>query len=189
MGKENEGRRERKEKKNNRILTCEIVSNKRNADVDEIIKPARHDGSAVISNDFDELALKELISIKENVISKPCSGSGNHSRSKICKSKSERLGIVSGHLALPLRSGQLLTGGLHLVCSVVDEPEGSKSWDGKGDAVSPLCGQGRVRWVPSSVMETEKEENQEDLVEELAPSLHQEGARHFAASMEPVLFR
>lgn len=170
-------------------LTCEIVSNKRNTDVDEIIKPARHDGGAIISNDFDKFALKELISIKKNVISKPCSGSGNQSRSKICKCKSERLGIVSGNLTLPLRCRQLLTGRLHLVCSVVDEPESSNGWNCKGDAISPLSGQGRVRWVPAPVMKAEKEENQEDLVEELAPALHQEGARHFAASMETVLFR
>lgn len=187
-GKKREREREKGKGKKKKNLTCEIVSNKRNADVDEIIKPSRHDGGAMISNDFDEFALKELISIKENVVSKPCSGSGNQSRPKICKGESERVGIVSGYLALPLRCGQLLTGGLHLICSVVDEPEGSNSWDGKGDAVSPLCGQGRIRWVPTSVMEAEKEENQEDLVEELAPALHQEGARHFTASMETVLF-
>lgn len=81
--------RKRKKEQLYIFLTCEIVSNKRNADVDEIIKPARHDGGTIIGNDFDKLALKELISIKENIISKPCSGSGNQSRTKICKGKSE----------------------------------------------------------------------------------------------------
>lgn len=151
-GRREKGRKMEEEKKN---LTCEIVSNKRNANIDEIIKPARHDGGTIISNDFDEFALKELISIKENVISKPCSGSGNQSRTKICKGKSERFGIVSGHLILPLRRRQLLTGRLHLVCSVVDEPESSKCWNGKGDAISPLCGQGRVRWIATPVMKAE----------------------------------
>lgn len=95
MGGERGGKEERKTGRKMRkaklyiFLTCEIVSNKRNADVDEIIKPARHDRVTIISNDFDKLALKELISIKENVISKPCSGSGNQSRTKICKGKSE----------------------------------------------------------------------------------------------------
>lgn len=151
------GRKREKGMKNGRRknLTCEIVSKKRNANVDEIIKPARHDGGTIISNDFDKFALKELISIKENVISKPCAGSGNQSRTKICKGKSERLGIVSGHLTLPLRRRQLLTGRLHLVCSVVDEPEGSKCWNGKGDAISPLGGQGRVRWIPTPMMKAE----------------------------------
>lgn len=161
LGKGGKGKGERETEKGKKkgrkkiFLTCEIVSNKRNADVDEIIKPARHDGIATISNDFDKFALKELISIKENVISKPCSGSGNQSRTKICKGKSERLGIVSGDLTLPLRRRQLLTGRLHLVCSVVDEPEGSKCWNGKGDAISPLSGQGRVRWVPTPMMKAE----------------------------------
>lgn len=104
--KKGKGGRKMKKRKKKRLyifLTCEIVSNKRNADVDEIIKPARHDGGTIISNDFDKFALKELISIKENVISKPCSGSGNQSRTKICKGKSERLGIISGHLTPPFR--------------------------------------------------------------------------------------
>lgn len=164
-------------------LTCEIVSNKRNADVDEIIEPPRHDGGAAISNDRDKLTLKELISIKENVIGKPCSRRGNHSRSKICKCKSERLGIVSRHFTLPLRCNQLLTGRPHLICSVIDEPECSNGRNSKGDAVSPLCGEGGIRWVPAPVMKAEEKEDQEDLVEELAPALHQEGAGHFAASV------
>lgn len=39
------------------------------------------------------------------------------------------------------------------------------------------------------MVKAKKEENQEELVEELTPALHQEGACHFAASMETVLFR
>lgn len=153
---------ERKEigrKKGGEDLTCEIVSNKRNADVDEIIEPSRHDGSAVISNDFDKLILKELISIKENVIGKPGSRRGNQSRSKICKRKSERFGVVSRHFTLPLRCRQLLTGRLHLKCSVIDEPEGSNRGNGKGNAVSPLCGEGGIRGIPTSVMKAEKKED------------------------------
>lgn len=153
-GRRKKGRKVKKERKKliYGFLTCEIVSNKRNTDVNEIIKPARHDGGTIISNDFDKFALKELISIKENVISKPCSGSGNQSRTKICKGKSERLGIISGHLTLPLRRCQLFTGRPHLVCSVVHEPESPKCWNGKGDAISPLCGQGRVRWIPTPMV-------------------------------------
>lgn len=111
LGEGGKGEREKKKsKKGGEIPTCEIVSNQRNAHVDEIIEPSRHDGSAAISNNTDKLTLKELISIKENVIGKPCSRRGNQPRSKIRKRKFERLSIIPRHFTLPLRCYQLLTG-------------------------------------------------------------------------------
>ena len=38
------------------------------------------------------------------------------------------------------------------------------------------------------MVETQKKNNEDDLVEELTPSLHQKGAGDFAASVETIFF-
>ena len=64
-------------------LTCKVVSHKRNAHVDQVVEPTRHDRGAIVGNDIDELALKQLVTVEENIIGKPSTGGGDHSRPEV----------------------------------------------------------------------------------------------------------
>ncbi len=91
-------------------LTRKIVSHKRNADIDQIVQPARHDGGAAIGDHCDEFALEQLVPVEENIIGEPSSSSRNQSRSKVGQCKFKRFGVISGDFALLFRYDQLLTG-------------------------------------------------------------------------------
>lgn len=167
-------------------LTGQVVSAKGDTNVDQVVQPSGHDGFAVVGDGGDELGLEELVAVEEDVVTVPAASGCDQTRAEVGESELEGLSIVAGHFGLLLRCSQLLACGSHLESTEVNEPEGTDSWDGKGDAVGPLGGHFRVRWVPASVVEAQKEDNEDGLVEELTPSLHQERAGDFAASVKTI---
>lgn len=140
----------------------------------------------VRADDSDELTLEEFITVEEHVVRKPSTGSRDQTGTEVLESQSQRLGVVAGDFRLGLRNRELLAGCFHLEVTIVDQPESTEGGDGEGNTVSPLGSQGRVRRVPAAVVKTEEEDDQKGLVEELAPALHQKGAGHFAATMQPI---
>ena len=169
-------------------LTGQVVSAKGNTDVDQVIQPSWHDGFAVVRDNTDEFCLEQLVAIEENVVGVPATSGCNQAWAEVCESKLEGLRIIAGNLGLLLRCSQLLARRSHLIGTEVDKPECTDSWDGKGDTVGPLRCHFRVWWVPASVVKAQKENNEDDLVEELTPSLHQEGTGDFAATVKTILF-
>src|ERR1700760_2445859 len=79
---------------------CQIVTNQADTNVDQVVKPASHDRLVSWQKDSDKLALEELVSVEEDVIAIPCSGSSNDTRSKVAESKLERLSVVASDAGL-----------------------------------------------------------------------------------------
>lgn len=69
---------------------------------------------------------------------------------------------------------------------MIDEPEGTESWNGEGHTVSPLGRDGRVWSVSAAMVEAEQENDEQGLVEKLTPTLHQKGAGDLSATMQTV---
>ena len=167
-------------------LTGRVVSAKRDTDVDQVVQPSGHDRFAVVGDGGDEFGLEQLVAVEEDVVTVPAARGCDEARAEVGESKLEGLSIVAGHLGLLLRCSQLLAGGSHLESTEVNQPECTDRWDGKGDTVGPLCGHFRVWWVPASVVETQQGNNEDGLIEELTPPLHQESAGDFAASVKTI---
>ena len=165
----------------------QVVAGKRAADVDQVPEPSGHDGGGVGREDLDELGLEELVSVEENIVTEPTTGSGDDATSEVTEGQLERFHVVTSDSVLLLGSHQLLGGQWHLVPSVVDEPEGTDGGDGEGDSVGPLGGHLGVGWVSAAVVEDEEGEDEDHLVEELTPSLHQEGGCDLASTVQTIL--
>ena len=100
----------------------------------------------------------------------------------------QRFSIVASYLSFGLCNGKLSAGGFHLVAPVVDEPQGADGRNGKRDAVCPLGGNRRVWRVSAAMVEAEKEDDEDGLIEELAPALHEECAGDLSAAVQTVVF-
>lgn len=163
-----------------------VVTNERDADVDQVVEPASHDRLVAGCKNLDELVLEKLVAVEEDIVSEPGSSCGKQTWSKVGKGELERSNVVSSNVCLLLGEHELLGGRLHLVVTEVNQPERTNGWDGKRDAVGPLRNNLRVWWVGSRV-EDEEQDDEDDLVEELAPTLHQESAGDLATTMKTIV--
>lgn len=166
-----------------KVVTSEGCSN-----VDQTPQPSGHDIIAAPWGDnLDELRLEELVAVEENIITEPGAGGSDDTRAEVAKCELERLNIITGNVSLLLGFVELLRGEWHLVGSEVDKPQGTNGWDGERDTVSPLDGYQRVWWITASMVEDDQEENENDLVEELAPTLHQESHCDIATTVKTII--
>lgn len=164
----------------------EVVSAEGDDDVDQVPGPAGHDGGAFGGEDLDELRLEQLVAVEEDVVAEPRAGGGDQATAKVGEGQAERLGVVAGDVDLLLGHVQLLAGKRHLVGTVVDEPERAEGGESEGDAEGPLRHVDRVRRV-AAVVEDEHEDDENDLIPELTPALHEEGHGDLATTVETIL--
>lgn len=167
----------------------EVVTAEGDGNVDEVPEPAAHDVAGLRDGGVDgcnECGLEELVSIEEDVVGKPGSGGGDKTGSEVLECQLQGLHIISSDLGPLLCCVQLLGCKRHLVGTIVDEPESSNCWNGEGDTERPLSGNQGVWWV-SAVVEDQEKNDQNGLVEELTPTLHQEGHGNFSSTVETVL--
>lgn len=165
----------------------EIVSDERDTDIAQVPQPVGDERGGVGIDDLDEIGLEELVAVEEDVVGKPATGSGQDARAEVLEGELQRLGVVSGDIALALGLLELVACTTHLVRTEVDEPQRADGRNGEGDTVGPLRGHLGVRWVAAAVVEDEQQENQDGLVEELTPTLHQEGRGDLAATVQAVV--
>lgn len=128
-------------------LTGHVVADEGDADVDQIVEPAGHHGFAGVGDDANELRLEELVAVEEDIVTEPATRSCDQTGTKVGEGELERFHIIASNLGLLLGGQQLLSGGLHLKRTEVDEPEGANRGNGKGDTVRPLRGHLRIGWV------------------------------------------
>jgi len=103
--------------------TCEVVAAKGDTNVDQVVEPAGHDRSGAGTDDLDELALKQLVAVEEDIIHIPGTGSGDDTATEVVERQLERLGIVTGDGILLLGKSKLSVGiGLDLEGTEVNEP-------------------------------------------------------------------
>lgn len=164
-----------------------VVTNEGDTDVAKVPQPADHDGLVAWSEGSDELRLEKLVAVKEDVVGVPGTSSSDHAWTKVSESKLKGLSVVTSDLLLLLGCGELLRSGTHLVGTVVDQPQGTDSWDGERDTVSPLGSDLRVWRATGTVVEDQEQQDQDYLVEELTPTLHQESGCDLAATVKTVV--
>lgn len=162
-----------------------VVTGHLDTDVGEGPEPAGHDG-VILGDDLDEVALEELVTVEENIVGEPSTSGGNETRSEVPEGQLERLGVVSGDGSLLLLGLELLAGGAHVVCTVVDEPQSTGSGDGERNTVGPLSGSGGESSRVTTV-EDQQQEDKNGLVEELTPTLHGEGTDDATTTVKTIL--
>lgn len=62
-----------------------VVAAKRDTDVDQVVEPSGHDGAVVGRNDLDKLVLEKLVAVEEDIVGKPCTGSGDKTGAEVRK--------------------------------------------------------------------------------------------------------
>lgn len=134
----------------------QVVTAEGNTGIEQVVKPAGHQGSLVGENNADELRLEKLVAVEEDVIGEPTEGSGDETRPEVLQCKTKRLHIVTGNGGLLFDGLELLRGGFHVVGTEVNEPQGTDSRDGERDTVSPLSGNLGVGIVAGTVVENEQ---------------------------------
>lgn len=77
----------------------------------------------------------------------------------------------------------MLASGSHLKCTEIDKPKSANGGNGERDTVGPLSGDFGVWRVAAAMVEAQEQDDQDDLIEELTPALHQEGAGNLAPSV------
>ena len=107
----------------------QVVSTKRDSDIDQVPEPAGHDGCVCGFNNLDEIRLEELVAIEEDVVTEPGSSCGKKTTSEVLDAEVKRLHVVSGDLSLLLIDVELSACQWHLVPTVVDKPESTNSGD------------------------------------------------------------
>lgn len=155
----------------------------------QVVQPSNHDRFVIRCQDCNELVLEELVAVEEHIIGKPGACRRKQSGSEVGKCHLERLCVVARDMRLPLRDHQLFARRSHLKITVVNQPEGTHGWDSKRDAIRPLGSHFGIGRVATSMVEDEEQEDKDDLVEELAPPLHQEGTGNLPATVETVVLR
>lgn len=139
-----------------------------------------------MSKDCNKFALEELVSIKEHIIAVPSASGTDNTHAKISENKLKRLNVITSNIRFGLELGKLRVRSPHLVRSEVDEPKCTNGWDGERNTVCPLSSDLGVWWVTSSMVEDQKGNNQNDLVGELAPTLHQESAGNLSTTVKTI---
>lgn len=95
--------------------------------------------------------------------------------------------VVASDVGTVFCLSELLRSVGHLPSSVVDEPESTNRRESERQTESILSSRGGVRWRARSLVEDDKQDNEENLVDKLAPALHQEGHGDTAATVETIL--
>lgn len=165
----------------------QVVSGQRNNDVVQVPDPGGHDRAGVVGDDFNELGLEELVAIKEDIVAEPRASRGQDTTSKVLERQAKRVDVVAGDVGLLLGDLELPGRLGHLVGTVVGEPQGTDGGDGERQAEDDLGALGAVGRVAIAVVEDEQEDDEECLVGQLTPALHQEGGSDLAATVQPVL--
>lgn len=165
-----------------------VVATHLNSNVGQVVKPSDHGARGVGVDNADKVARVKLVSVEENIVGEPATSGSENSRAEVLEGKLQGLHIIASHGGLLLLSIQLLARRVHVVSTVVHKPESKDGGDSKRNAVGPLGGGvGDSASITIAVVENKQQENQNDLVQELTPSLHKEGTNHRAATVQAVL--
>lgn len=153
----------------------QIVSGKRNNDVVQVPDPGCQDGAGVFGHNLDELGLEEFVTVKEDIVAEPCASSGQYAASKVLEGQAKRVDVVAGDVGLLLGDLELPRCLGHFVGTVVGEPQGTNGGDGERQTEDDLGALGAVGTIAVTVVEDEQKDDEECLVGQLTPTLHQEG--------------
>jgi hypothetical protein len=123
--------------------------------------------------------------VKEEIIAKPCSCGTNQTMPVVGSDEMERTRIVTRDANLPLRDSQLAISVILFVNTMVKKPECDDCDKREGDSKSPLCA-GLTIWRASATVERQETQDENNLVDELAPPLHSKCESDISSSMQFV---
>ena len=166
-----------------------VVSDKRDSTVEQVPVPSDDDGVVTRADDLDEDRLEQLVSVETKVVGEPPEGRGKDSAAKVAEDELERGDVVTGLVDSSVLLGSHQSSGrvLELVVTVVGQPESGESHDTELNSEDPLGRNLAVGRVAAAMVEAQQEDDQDGLVEELTPSLHEEGQDDVSASVEFVV--
>lgn len=164
-----------------------VVTSEGDNNVDQVPRPSSHEGVGVVGDDLDELTLEELVAVEENVVAEPGASGGEQTATEVGEAGLEGSDVVASDAGTALGFGKLLGGVGHLPGSVVDEPQSTDGGEGKGQTEGELSSLLGVRGAAAAVVEDGEQDNQDNLVEELTPALHQESHGDTATTVQTIL--
>lgn len=165
----------------------EVVSAHGDGDVDQVPGPGGEDGVVGARDDVDELRLEELVAVEEDVVAEPSAGSGKETATEVGEAVSEGVQVVASNVGSLLGLRELLRGIGHAVGTVVEKPESADGGEGEGETEGVLSSRRGVRGRALTLVEDGEEDNEDDLVNELTPTLHQEGSGDTTTTVETIL--
>ena len=163
-----------------------VVTSHLTGNVGQSPEPASHDSVVVGADNLNEVTLEELITVEEDIVGEPTTGSGEQTGPEVLQGQLERLGIVTSDGSLLLLGLELLAGSAHVVGTVVDEPEGTGGGNGEGDTVDPLGSDGGEMGGVTTV-EDQEQQNEDQLVSHLTPTLHGESTDDGTTTVETIV--
>lgn len=164
-----------------------VVTSERDGNVDQVPGPSGQEGVGVVGDDLDELTLEELVAVEENVVAEPSTSGGDQTATEVGEARLEGSGVVSSDAGTGLCFSKLLGGVRHLPGSVVDEPQSTDGGEGKGQTEGELSSLLGVRGTAAAAVEDGEQDNQDNLVEELTPTLHQESHGDTTTTVQTIL--
>lgn len=164
-----------------------VVTSEGDCNVDQVPGPGGHEGVGVVGDDLDELALEELVAVEEDVVAEPGTRGGEQTATEMGEAGLEGSDVVASDAGAALGFSKLLGGVGHLPSSVVDEPQSTNGREGKGQTEGELSSLLGVRGTAATAVEDGEQDNQDNLVEELTPALHQEGHGDTATTVQTIL--
>lgn len=165
----------------------QVVSCKRDSDVDQVPGPCCHKRVGVGRDNLDELSLEQLVAVEEDVIAEPGTSGSQQTTTKVLETVPERVNIVACDLGARLGLSKLLGSMGHFPGTVVCQPGRADSREGEGQAEAPLSGRLGVGRTAVTGVEDDQQDNKENLVDELAPTLHEESHGDTATAVKAIL--
>ncbi|KAI3477577.1 hypothetical protein L1887_60617 [Cichorium endivia] len=162
-----------------------VVADERDDDVVHVVDPGGLEAAGVVGDDADEDAREDLVAVEEEVVGEPAASSSEQTVPVVVERELERDKVVARSvetLLCGLEGGILV---LHAIVSDVGEVEGEGGDDAELHTEGPLRRSLAVGTVERAV-EDEQADDQDSLVGQLAPTLHEERERHLASSVHAV---
>lgn len=134
-----------------------------------------------------EHTLEQLVAIEKYIIAKPAASCRKKTTAEVLAGQFHRLHVVACNIGLLLGLLELPVCRPHLVSTVVGEPEGSNCGNGKRYPESILRSALGIRRLAAATVENDQEDDEQDLVDKLTPTLHQESHGDLATTMKPIV--
>lgn len=165
---------------------CEIVASQGDGDIDKVPGPSGEDRLAVRRDDLDELTLEKLVAVEEDIVAEPSTSSSKETSTEVGKAVAKSVHVIAGDVRALLCLSELLTSAAHAVSTIVEEPERTDGRECKRQSESILGSRLAVGRRTLAVVEDGEQNNENDLVHELAPALHEESRGDTATTMQTI---
>ena len=165
---------------------CHVISNKLTPNVDQVIQPKSYHLVFVTCDQAQKDIAKDLIAIERKIVAKPADGRSKKAMPIVIHDNLEGLNVVSSDVAALSGGFEILIDILHLKDTKIEKVQNGECGNTERDPEGVLGCRLRIRRVGSG-MKDEQKEDENELVRQLTPSLHQESESHASTSVQLVV--